>query len=118
MSDTSRLYLLRQRISFSAWVITLLLSLRGLFEFYGMKTKGTLEQAISYVTEPIVQLFRFDSVQRLDIPAISVLLAAVSILLLSYILQLGIKTTELRYERARAVATLQTNAIAVYLMQK
>jgi hypothetical protein len=97
----SRFQLLQERVSIVAWSYTLLLSLRGIYIFYGMKEKGSIEQIVTFLTDPVVQLFRFERIESLDIPAIGVLFAAVSILLISQILQLGIRLTELRLARAR-----------------
>lgn len=109
MAETSepeifRLSLLQQRISVGTWFITLLLSLRGLFEFYGMKQKGSVEQAVAYMTEPFVQLFQFSFLQNLDIPAITVLFTAISLLIASYSLRLFLKYTEARLRTRRYLA--------------
>lgn len=97
----SQVKILQQRISIITWSVTLLLSLRGLFAFYGMKEKGSTEQILMYVTDPWVQLFRFDQIEALAIPGISVLLAAISLLLLSNVLQVSLWLVELRMARAR-----------------
>ena len=109
MADTSepeisRLSLLQQRISVGTWFITLLLSLRGLFEFYGMKQKGSVEQVVAYMTEPFVQLFQFSFLQNLDIPAITVFFATISLLILSYSLRLFLKYAETRMRTQRYLA--------------
>ncbi|MGI9027661.1 MAG: hypothetical protein ACR2FM_02345 [Candidatus Saccharimonadales bacterium] len=99
--SVAKLKTLQQRISAATWAITLLLSLRGLFIFYGMKDKGSIEQIITFMTEPIVQLFRFDRIESIGIPAIGVLFAAISLLLISNIIQITLRLTELRLARAR-----------------
>lgn len=99
--EISPLRTLQQRISIVVWIAVLLLSTRGLYAFYGMKDKDAFEQFLTYVTEPIVQLFSFDRIESLNIPGISVLFAIVSILLLSYVAQLCIRLTDLRYSRMR-----------------
>ncbi len=101
--ESPRLSLLQQRISIITWAATLLLSMRGLFDFYGMKTKGTFEQLVYYATEPVVQLFQFDFIERLDIPAIAVCFATVCLLIGSYTIRFFIKCTELRLRHARKV---------------
>jgi len=101
-TEISRLSTLQQRISIFTWLVVLLLSLRGLFAFYGMQQKGTIEQVVNFVTEPVVQLFSFSFLGSLgDIPAITVFFAAISLLLVSYSLQIAIKYTDIRLTRAR-----------------
>lgn len=92
---------IQQHIVVITWLIVLLLSLRGLFAFYGMKDKGFVEQIITGATEPIVQLFSFDRITAIGIPGISVLFAAISLLLLSKLLQVGLWLTEQRAARTR-----------------
>jgi hypothetical protein len=94
--EISRLALLRQRICVSTWAVTLLLSLRGLFEFYGMQQKTSLEHAIIDVTNPLVGLFQFKFLQNLDIPALTVFVTAMAILLISYSLRLFLAYAEAR----------------------
>ena len=101
-SPPSRLKILQQRISIAAWSFTLLLSLRGLFVFYGMKEKGSIEQIVTFITDPIVQLFQFNQIENIGIPGISVLFATISILLFSQFIQFSIWLTQLRFGRARA----------------
>ncbi len=98
---------IQQRISVTTWLITLLLSLRGLFAFYGMKDKGSVEQVITFVTEPAVRLFSFDPITAIGIPGISVLFAAVSILLISNMLQIGLWLTEQRQIRVQEYVARQ-----------
>lgn len=109
----TRLKLLQQRISIVTWCITLILSLRGLFAFYGMKDKGFIEQIISFVTEPLVQLFRFERIESLEIPGISILFATIAILLLGQLAQFSVWLVNLRLARARALiyqhAALRSN---------
>ena len=100
---TPHLSTLQQRISIVTWLLTLLLSMRGLYAFYGMKEKGFLELLITVVTEPIVQLFQFASLSSSDIPGMSVLFATVSVLLISYTARAVIKFTEVRLVRSREV---------------
>lgn len=102
-SEQHRLTILQQRISIATWLVTLILSLRGLFEFYGMKSKGDFEQSVYYMTEPIVQLFQFNFIQRLDIPGISVFFATICLLIASYTARFIIRYTEFRLHHARKV---------------
>lgn len=103
----SRLSLLERRLSNLTWFIVLLLSLRGIYEFYGMKEKGLLEQALVYVTQPFVQIFQFGFIENLNIPALPVLLAAVSLLLASKWVRLYIYRTDLRFARMRRLVYTQ-----------
>lgn len=98
---STHLKTLQQRISITTWAITLLLSLRGLFAFYGMKEKGSFEQIITFITEPMVQLFTFERLANLEIPGINVLFATVSFLLLSQLVQFGIWLADQRLTHAR-----------------
>jgi hypothetical protein len=102
--DISRLALLRQRVCVGTWVMTLLLSLRGLFEFYGMQQKTALEQAVIYATEPFVQLFQFKFLQTLDIPAITVFFTIVVVLVASYSLRLFLRYAEAQVSTRRYIA--------------
>lgn len=95
--EISRLALLRQRICISTWAVTLLLSLRGLFEFYGMQQKTSLEHAIIDVTNPLVGLFQFGVLKNLDIPALTVFVTALTILLISYSLRMFLAYAEARH---------------------
>ena len=90
---------IQQRISIFAWAITILLSLRGMFELYGMKQKGDIELFINSITEPVVRLFQFRFLESLqqEIPGITALFATISILLMSYITIFTLKYVELRY---------------------
>ena len=113
--ESSRFSILQQRISNITWIITLLLSLRGIFEFYGMKQKSSFEQAIIFTTEPFVQLFQFSFIVNLNIPALTVLLTALFLLILSYSARLFIMRTEQKYARMRqtlARVTISTTASA------
>lgn len=102
-TEVSRLSVLQQRISHVTWLIVLLLSIRGILAFYGMQEKSMFEQVINFVTEPIVQLFNLKFLGSLsDIPGIAICFAAVSLLLISYILQISIKYTQFRFTRARS----------------
>ena len=104
-TEINRLSVLQQRLSHATWFIVLLLSIRGLYTFYGMQEKGSIEQTINFVTEPIVQLFNFKFLGSLsDIPGITICFAAISLLLASYILQISIKYTQFRFTRARSYA--------------
>jgi hypothetical protein len=100
--DTSRLSILQERISIVTWFVTLLLSLRGILEFYGTKVKGNFELSLNFITEPFVRLFQFKSLENIDIPAITVLFSAISFLLLSCCVQLAIRYyMDIRYARTR-----------------
>lgn len=100
-AETSRLRLkiLQQRTSTVTWFVTLLLSLHGLFVFYGMKEPGPVEQLLAFITGPFVYLFRFEQVEAIGIPGIGVLFAAISILLISNLIQFALKLAELRVLR-------------------
>lgn len=102
--EISRLARLRQRICIGTWAVTLLLSLRGLFEFYGMKQKGDFEQVVTYVTEPFVQLFQFRFLQNLDIPAITVFFTLLVVLTASYSLRLFLRYAEAQVSTRRYIA--------------
>jgi hypothetical protein len=102
--EISRLALLRQRICIGTWLVTLLLSLRGLFEFYGMKQKTDFEQIVIYVTEPFVQLFQFRFLQNLDIPAVTVFFTTVVVLVASYSLRLFLRYAEAQVSTRRYLA--------------
>lgn len=98
IAQPSRLKNLQQHISAGTWLITLALSLRGIFAFYGMKDKGSVEQILVFITDPLVHLFRFEQIE-----SIGILFAAVSLLLISNIVQVGIKLVDLRMARAHKV---------------
>lgn len=102
--ETSRLALLRQRICIGTWAMVLLLSLRGLFEFYGMQQKWVVEQVITYVTEPFVQLFQFKFLQNPDIPAFTVFFTIIVVLAVSYSLRLFLRYAEARVSTRRYLA--------------
>ena len=105
--EIDRITLFIQRISIARWTITLLLSLRGIYAFYGMKEKGSLEQFIIFITDPVVGIFKIESVGSYAIPGISVLFAVVSILLASYIAQF-IFAKLIRWSESGAQAKLKT----------
>lgn len=107
-AQSSYLSNLHQPISVMTWLATLLLSLRGLFEFYGMKSKGSFEHNLGIITEPMVQLFSFSQIENLNIPGISVLFATITILLISYSLRISIKYFELRNLRVHRTLVRQT----------
>ena len=108
-ADVTALNQLQQRISLATWIITLLMSLRGLYDFYGMKQKGFLEQVVAFFTEPMVQLFQFPFLKSLeDIPAIGVLFATVCLLLLSSIIQIVVKVALFKVSRTKPVFVKQT----------
>jgi hypothetical protein len=111
--EVSRFALLQQRISIFTWFITLLLSLRGLYDFYGMKSKGSFEQGIHFVTEPVVQLFRFDAIENLNIPAIGVFFAAITILIASYSMQMFLRYSQSRYAKVRNTLVQQAISTSV-----
>lgn len=100
-TELSQIKTLQQRISVTTWLITLVLSLRGLFVFYGMKEQGSFEQILSFITDPLVQLLSFERIEAIGIPGIGVLFAAITILLVSNVVQLGLKFAEIRITRAR-----------------
>lgn len=110
-AEASQLTVLQKRISTITWFTVLLLSIRGLYAFYGMKEKGLLEQSVTFITQPIVQLFDFPSINALDIPALTILFSAISILLVSYTAQLCIKYTEFRLSRARSYMLQRTLSV-------
>ncbi len=87
--ELPRLHALQQRVSIITWIVVCLLSVRGLFAFYGMKEKSWVEQLIHLITDPIVSIFSFSSLEASNIPGITVGLAAVSLLIISYFVQLA-----------------------------
>lgn len=96
----SRLALLQKRVAFITWIIVTLLSLRGLFVFYGMKEKGSLEQIITFITEPMVQLFKITGIDNINLPAASVFMSLITVLLFSNIFQTVIRRTDARLVKA------------------
>jgi succinate dehydrogenase hydrophobic anchor subunit len=111
--EVSQFSQLQQRISIVTWIITLLLSLRGLFAFYGMKDKGSFEQIVTFVTEPIVQVFQLGFLDSLsDIPGIAVLFATISVLLISYIIRFALHIAEVRSAKARELVTQYVVAVS------
>jgi uncharacterized protein YggT (Ycf19 family) len=79
LSNDSVLFQLQQRITVLTWITTVLLSLRGLFEFYGYKNKGDFELFLITITEPIVSLFRINQSGTYIIPALDVFYAVLTV---------------------------------------
>lgn len=106
MSDTSRsessfLYVLQQRISIFTWLITLLLSWRGMYDMYGMKVPGDVELAVRGMTDPVVATFNFNFLHSLEyIPGIVPLFTVVSFLLLSMTVQTVLRIVNVRWTQA------------------
>jgi hypothetical protein len=90
-SDLHGISPLIQRISVIRWLITLLLSLRGLYAFYGMKEPGSFEQIITTITDPLVGIFKVEQSGSYTIPGLSVLFALISLLLASYLVQFAVR---------------------------
>jgi hypothetical protein len=111
-SELSHLNIWQQRLSIITWLVTLLLSLRGLYEFYGMKVKGSFEQAVFLVTDPVARAFDFNFLHNLDIPAIGICFATISILLISSSMQLFLKFIDRHYLWTRDLLFYQALAVA------
>lgn len=94
----NRLQILQQRVSLGTWLLALLLSTRGLLDFYGMKEPSSFELVIRYITDPFVQLFTFSQFSQLQIPAMDVFFAVTFIMFASYIVQLYFALMQRRHK--------------------